>query len=63
MILRECNIFAHPYQIMNEGAQQILNGTENEPILQLFTSKPGMDRNRYNFQRTNEVTLRGMDPI
>ena len=58
MVLRECIIFAHLYQIINEGlrASQILNGTQNEPELKLLsTLKPGMDRNRFKFQRTNEV--------
>ena len=34
-VLRECNIFAHPYQMMNEElrAQQVLNGTDNESEL------------------------------
>ena len=44
--------------MMNEElrAQQIFNGTDNESELELlFTEKPGMDRNRFNFQTTNEV--------
>ena len=44
--------------MMNEElqAKQVLNGTDNEPELQLlFTLKPGMGSNRFNFQRTNEV--------
>ena len=37
--------------------QSELLGSDTEPELQLiFSLKPGYDRNRYNLQRTNEVT-------
>ena len=46
--------------MMNEElrVQQILNGKHHEPELELlFTLKPGMDRNRFIFQITNELFL------
>lgn len=56
--MRECNIFAKSYQMMGEELenQRQLASNESLPELQLvFTLKPGIDRRRYNFQRTNEV--------
>lgn len=59
-IMRECNIFAQSYQMMGEeleNQKRIANETgASLPELQLsFTLRPGMDRRRYNAQRTNEV--------
>ncbi|XP_046745540.1 uncharacterized protein LOC124410885 [Diprion similis] len=62
MMMRESNIFAESYQMMgielqNQQAAMITNN-EVQPELQLlFTLKPGMDRGRNNFQRTNEVAV------
>lgn len=58
--MRECNIFAQSYQMMGEELknQQRLEMESGEllPEIQLlFTLKSGMDRRRYNAQRTNEV--------
>jgi len=59
-IMREYNVFAQSYQMMSEElkTQQrlIMESGESLPELQLlFTLKPGMNRHRYNSQRTNEV--------
>jgi len=59
-IMRKSNIFAQSYQMMGEelANQRRLEMESGEllPELQLlFTLKPGMDRRRYNAQRTNEV--------
>lgn len=57
-IIRENNIFAQSYRMMREeiNQQRLINNDQNEPELQLlFSLKPGVDRRRYNFQRTNEV--------
>ncbi|XP_031779863.1 uncharacterized protein LOC107982020 [Nasonia vitripennis] len=58
-IIRENNIFAKSYEMMKEeinNQQTLLDPNETVPELQLlFTLKPGTDRRRYNFQRTNEV--------
>ena len=58
-IIRENNVFAKSYEMMNQeirNQQSLLNDDDTVPELQLlFTLKPGTDRNRYNFQRTNEV--------
>ena len=42
--------------MMNDGEKEILNETVSEPELQLlFTSKPGMEVNRFSFKKkTNE---------
>lgn len=55
---RENNVFAQSYQMMNEelkNQQRSLNSDIEPETSLLFTLKPGLDRNRYNFQRTNEV--------
>ncbi|XP_071582207.1 uncharacterized protein [Temnothorax nylanderi] len=59
-LMRECNVFAQSYQMMGEELknqrQLEIEFGESSPELQLlFTLKPGMDRRRYNAQRTNEV--------
>lgn len=57
-LMREHNVFAQSYQMMIEELemQKLLNNMSEEPELQLlFSIKPGMDRNRYHFQRVNEV--------
>ena len=58
-IIRENNLFAKSYEMMNQeirNQQSLLNDDDTVPELQLlFSLKPGTDRNRYNFQRTNEV--------
>ncbi|XP_036148429.1 uncharacterized protein LOC118647495 [Monomorium pharaonis] len=59
-IMRESNVFAQSYQMMSEELenQRRLERESGEllPELQLlFTLKPGVDRRRYNAQRTNEV--------
>jgi len=59
-IMREFNVFAQSYKMMGEELenQQRLEIESGEllPELQLlFTLKSGMDRRRYNAQRTNEV--------
>ncbi|XP_058799382.1 uncharacterized protein LOC131668913 [Phymastichus coffea] len=56
--IRENNIFAQSYAMMKQeiNDQRLLMNEENEPELQLlFSLKPGFDRRRFNFQRTNEV--------
>ncbi|XP_029678787.1 uncharacterized protein LOC115244912, partial [Formica exsecta] len=59
-IMREINVFAQSYQMMGEELENQrrleMESGELLPELQLlFTLKPGMDRRRYNAQRTNEV--------
>ncbi|KYN16225.1 DNA repair and recombination protein pif1, mitochondrial [Trachymyrmex cornetzi] len=59
-IMREFNIFAQSYQMMGEELenqrQLEIESGELLPELQLlFTLKPGIDRRRYNTQKTNEV--------
>ncbi|KYM94629.1 ATP-dependent DNA helicase PIF1 [Cyphomyrmex costatus] len=59
-MMRKYNIFTQSYQMMGEELEnQRRKETESNnlfPELQLiFTLKPGMDRRRYNIQRTNEV--------
>ncbi|CAG9765932.1 unnamed protein product [Ceutorhynchus assimilis] len=56
-IMRENNVFVHSYQMMNEEIEnQKSMHADYDPELQLlFTLKPGVDKNRYNFQRVNEV--------
>ena len=58
-LMREHNKFAQSYQMMKEELDHqrlLMNPNDEEPELQLlFTLKPGTDRRRYNFQRTNEV--------
>ena len=61
-IMRDNNVFAQSCQIMGEEMQaQRHQGNQNDDMqppgeLQLlFTLKPGMDRRRFNFQRSNEV--------
>ena len=58
-VIREHNVFAQSYEMMKKEieAQRLLLGeNKSEPELQLlFTLKPGTDRRRYNFKRTNEV--------
>ncbi|XP_043464096.1 uncharacterized protein LOC122499686 [Leptopilina heterotoma] len=59
-VLRDVNIFCQAYEMMGEEIrnQERLASDSNDKIPQLqllFTLKPGMDKNRYNFQRTNEV--------
>jgi len=58
--MRELNIFAQSYQTMGEELENQrrleIESREILPELQLsFTLRPGMDRRRYNVQRTNEV--------
>ncbi|XP_051163766.1 uncharacterized protein LOC127283125 [Leptopilina boulardi] len=59
-MMRDHNILAKSYQMMGEEIeiqrQKAMENNETMPEVQLlFTLKPGMDRNRYNLQRTNEV--------
>jgi len=59
-MMRECNIFAQSYQMMGEELEnqrqiEIESGELFSELQLLFTLKPGMDRRRYNIQRTNEV--------
>ncbi|XP_058805583.1 uncharacterized protein LOC131672400 [Phymastichus coffea] len=57
-IIRENNIFAQSYAMMKQeiNEQRSRMNVEEELELQLlFTLKPGNDRRRFNFQRTNEV--------
>ncbi|XP_071581098.1 uncharacterized protein, partial [Temnothorax nylanderi] len=57
-IMRNSNIFAKSYQMMGEELENQRQLTSNESLSELqlvFTLKPGMDRRRYNIQRTNEV--------
>ena len=58
-VIREHNVFAQSYEMMKkefETQRLLLGQSENEPELQLlFMLKPGTDRRRYSFQRTNEV--------
>ena len=58
-IIRENNIFAQSYEMMNQeihNQQLLLNDGNTIPELQLlFTLKSGTNRHRYNFQRANEV--------
>ena len=56
------NIFAQSYQMMGEELQaqqeRVFETDETQPpgeLQLLFTLKPGMDRRRFNFQRSNEV--------
>jgi hypothetical protein len=54
--MREHNILAKSYEMMKQ--EIIYQMAENDvgPELQLlFSLKPGYDKNRYNFQKTNEV--------
>ncbi|KAB0792783.1 hypothetical protein PPYR_00660 [Photinus pyralis] len=58
-VMREHNVYAQSYQMM---AEELENQRSNCNIVNdeselhlLFTLKPGMDKNRYNFQRVNEV--------
>ncbi|XP_034943479.1 uncharacterized protein [Chelonus insularis] len=55
--LRQFNIIACSYQMMKDVLEEEkIKNNDVEPELQLlFTLKPGMDCNRYNFQRINEV--------
>ncbi|KAM0727890.1 hypothetical protein ACS0PU_005359 [Formica fusca] len=58
--MRELNIFAQSYQMMDEELenQQRLEIESGELLAELqlsFILRPGMDRRRYNAQRTNEV--------
>lgn len=61
MTLRSCNIFAKSYQMMNEEITMqtevdMLNNENNIPEVRLLsTLRPGVDKNRFNFPRTNEV--------
>jgi len=59
-MMQECNIFAQSYQMMGEELENqrqigIESGELFSELQLLFTLKPGMDRRRYNIQRTNEV--------
>ncbi|XP_058802130.1 uncharacterized protein LOC131670496 [Phymastichus coffea] len=60
-IIRNNNIYAKSYQMMNDEirVQQLIteiNGNSKQSELQLlFSLKPGQDSRRYNFQRVNEV--------
>ena len=61
--MREHNIFAQSYQMMNEAIkdqEKLLSnsndGYRSTPEIQLlFNLKPGMDERRFNLQRSNEV--------
>ena len=57
--MRESNKSAQSFMMMKdeiESHRQLLSDNSPEPELQLlFSLKPGCDRNRYHFQRTNEV--------
>ncbi|XP_025262562.1 uncharacterized protein LOC112637334 [Camponotus floridanus] len=58
--MREFNVFAQSYQMMGEELEKQrrleMESDELLPELQLvFTSRPDMDRRRYNTQRINEV--------
>ncbi|XP_058789586.1 uncharacterized protein LOC131663282 [Phymastichus coffea] len=57
-VIRENNIFAQSYEMMKQeiNNQRLEMNEAHEPELQLlFSLKPGFDRRRFNFQRTNEV--------
>ncbi|KAF7845680.1 hypothetical protein BT93_L1265 [Corymbia citriodora subsp. variegata] len=57
-MMRENNEFAQSFIMMKDEIerQRELRNNESEPELQLlFSLKPGHDKNRYNFQRTNEI--------
>lgn len=59
-IMRENNVFDQSYQMMGEELQaQQNNRFDNmqppSELQLLFTLKPGMDRRRFNFQRSNAV--------
>ena len=54
----ERNIFGRSYDMMKQEISHLrdMSGNTTEPEMQLlFTLKSGYDKNRYNFQRTNEV--------
>ena len=58
-MIREYNLFVKSYVMMMDEIEQQreLLDSDMEPELQLiFSLKPGYDQNRYNLQRTNEVT-------
>ncbi|KYM96549.1 ATP-dependent DNA helicase PIF1 [Cyphomyrmex costatus] len=59
-IMREFNIFAQSYQMMGEELEnqrrlEVESGELLPELQLLFTLKPGIDRRRYNTQKTNEV--------
>jgi len=59
-IMREFNIFAQSYQMMGEELEnqrrlEMESGQLLPELQLLFTLRPGMDRRRYNAQRSNEV--------
>ncbi|XP_011859010.1 PREDICTED: uncharacterized protein LOC105556523, partial [Vollenhovia emeryi] len=56
-IIRSNNIFAQSYQMMHEEIRDLENLGLNVPDLKMgfLNKKTGIDRGRYNVQRTNEV--------
>ncbi|XP_068990456.1 uncharacterized protein [Neodiprion pinetum] len=59
-IMSENNVFAQLYQMMGEELRahqdnQFDSAQPPSELQVLFTLKPGMDRRRFNFQRSNEV--------
>ena len=53
--MRDYNIFAQSYEMMRLELKKQDDSHASEELQLLFSLKPGVDKRRYNFQRTNEV--------
>lgn len=54
-VMRDYNIYAKSYEMMGEGLKKQQDCASSQELQLLFSLKPGFDKGRYNFQRTNEV--------
>lgn len=54
-IMRTYNIFAQSYEMMGDDLKKQENSESYNELQMIFSLKPGVDKRRYNFQRTNEV--------
>ena len=54
-IMRDYNIFAQSYEMMGKELKKQENLESPQELQLLFSLKPGVDKRRFNFQRTNEV--------